>query len=265
MINSEILMLVLFGGLILLSGFERIRPYRARPKGRRWVNVAIGVCNLVVTRVALPVGLGAFAMHWHRGLLHMVALPMWLKIAVGVLLLDLIMYGLHNLFHRVHFLWRFHRVHHSDLQLDATTGFRFHPGQGLIMLGVMVLAVVVFGLPMISVFVFAIIHESVLLTTHTNLRPARWLDRLIRAVFVSPCMHWIHHSAVGPRELDHNFGICFSWWDRLFGTYRARSTAGDDFPFGIENQPDDASDFLQLLALPFRWRAQSKETAPSAD
>lgn len=260
MSKYEISILFLFAGLILLSLVERVWPYRSRPKGGRWVNVALGICNLTVTRLALPAGLGAFAMHWHGGLLHVVPLPMWAKIAAGVLLLDLVMYGLHNLFHRVPFLWRLHRVHHSDRELDATTGFRFHPGQGLIMLGVMALAVMAFGLPMLSVFAFAIIHELVLLTTHANLGLARWLDRLIRMVLVSPRMHWIHHSAVAPRELDHNFGICFPWWDRLFGTYRARSTAGDDFPFGIENQPNDASGFLQLMLLPFRWRAQVRQT-----
>ena len=261
MSKYEISMLVLFAGLSLLSVIERVWPYRSRPKGGRWVNVALGVCNQAVTRVALPVGLGAFAMHWHSGLLHLVALPMWAKIVIGVLLLDLVMYGLHNLFHRVPVLWRLHRVHHSDRELDATTGFRFHPGQGLIMLGVMALTVMVFGLPMLSVFAFAIIHELVLLTTHANLGPAPRVDRLIRMVFVSPRMHWIHHSAVAPRELDHNFGICFPWWDRLFGTYRARSTAGDDFPFGIEDQPSDASGFLELLFMPFRWRSEDRQTA----
>ncbi len=265
MSKFEILMLVLFCGLLLLSVVERVRPYRSRPKSPRWVNVMLGICNQAVTRVALPVGLGAFAMHWHTGLLHVVPLPMWAKVAAGVLLLDLVMYGLHTLFHRVHFLWRFHRVHHSDRDLDVTTGLRFHPGQGLLMLGVMALAVMAFGLPMLSVFIFAIIHELVLLTTHVNLGPTRWLDRLIRTVFVSPRMHWIHHSAVAPRELDHNFGICFSWWDRLFSTYRARSTAGDHFPFGIEDQPDDASGFLQLLLLPLRWRTRSGQSAARAD
>ncbi|HYW05037.1 MAG TPA: sterol desaturase family protein [Gammaproteobacteria bacterium] len=254
MSKYELLTLVLFGGLILLSVIERLWPYRPRPRRGRWANVVLGVSNRAVTRVALPVGLGVFAMQWHAGLLHMVSLPMWAKIAVGVLVLDLVMYGLHNLFHRVHFFWRFHRVHHSDVALDASTAFRFHPGQGLIMLGAMALAVMAFGLPMLSVFVFAILHELVLLTTHTNLGPPLWLDRIVRVVFVSPRMHWIHHSAVAPRELDHNFGICFSWWDRLFGTYRARSTAGDDFPFGIEDQPHEASRLLQLLLLPVRWQ-----------
>ncbi len=259
------MLLVLFGGLILLSVTERVWPYRSRPRGGRWVNVAIGVCNQAVTRIALPVGLGVFAMRWHGGLLHVVPLPMWVKIVVGVLLLDLVMYGLHNLFHRVPLLWRFHRVHHSDRELDVTTGFRFHPGQGLIMLGVMTLTIMAFGLPMMSVFAFALIHELVLLATHANLGPARWLDRLIRMVVVSPRMHWIHHSAVAPRELDHNFGICFPWWDRLFGTYRARSTAGDDFPFGVEDQPSDASGFLELLLLPFRWRTRTRQTAGTND
>lgn len=255
MSKYEILMTVLFAGLVALSVIERLWPYRPRPKGGRWTNVVMGICNLVVTRAALPVGLGMFAMHWHAGLLHVAPLPMWAKIAAGVVLLDLVMYGLHNLFHRVHFFWRFHRVHHSDLELDATTAFRFHPGQGLIMLGVMMLAVMAFGLPMMSVFVFAIVHELVLLTTHVNLDTPRWLDRIERTVFVSPRMHWIHHSSVAPRELDHNFGICFSWWDRLFGTYIPESSAGEDrFSFGIEGQPRQPLGFLRMLLVPARFQ-----------
>jgi sterol desaturase/sphingolipid hydroxylase (fatty acid hydroxylase superfamily) len=255
MSKFEFLMAVLLGGLVLLSLIERFRPRRPRPGKARWPNVALGVCSHVIGRAVVPVGLGAFAMHWRAGLLHAVALPLWLKVVLGVLMLDLVKYGQHVIFHTVPFFWRFHRVHHSDQHLDTTTAFRFHPGQTLISVGISVLAVMALGLPMGSVFAFALLHELILLTTHTNLDVAHRLDRGLRLVVVSPRMHWIHHSAAGPRELDHNFGICFSWWDRLFGTYRARSTVGDLFAFGIEDQPDDASSFLHLLMLPIGWQA----------
>jgi len=257
----ETLMAVLLGGLILLSVIERIYPYRGNPVAARWPNVALGVCSHAIGRAAVPIGLGMFAMHWRAGLLNWVAMPMWLKIVVGVLMLDLIKYGQHRMFHRVPFFWRFHRVHHSDKHLDTTTAMRFHPGQMLISVGISVLAVMLLGLPMATIFVFALLNELVLLSTHTNLNILRRLDAWLRLVIISPRMHWIHHSAVGPRELDHNFGICFPWWDRLFGTYRARSTAGDQFPFGIENQPHDASAFLQMLLLPVSWRAGASAAA----
>lgn len=249
----EVLMAVLLIGLVVLSLIEKLTPYRARPGTGRWPNVALGVCSHVIGRAAVPIGLGTFAMSWHAGLLHSVTMPMWARVVLGVVMLDAIKYGQHRLFHKVPFFWRFHRVHHSDKHLDVTTAMRFHPGQMLISVGISMLAVMALGLPMATIFLFALLNELVLLITHTNLDVARWLDRLLRLVIVSPRMHWVHHSAMGPRELDHNFGICFSWWDRLFGSYRARSSAGDTFPFGIENQPHDAAAFIQLMCLPIGW------------
>lgn len=259
-----ILMAVLLGGLAVVSLIEKIYPYRAHLGKARWPNVALGVCSHLIGRAAVPIGLGIFAMHWRAGLLNAVAMPMWAKIAVGVVLLDGVKYGQHRMFHKVPFFWRFHRVHHSDKQIDVTTALRFHPGQMLISVGISVLAVMAFGLPMATIFAFTLLNELVLLITHANLNIARLLDKLMRLVIVSPRMHWIHHSAVGPRELDHNFGICFSWWDRLFGTYRARSVNGDVFPFGIENQPHDAAAFWQMMYLPISWRIKSPDMVTRA-
>ena len=158
-------------------------------------------------------------------------------IAVGVLL-DAVKYGQRLLFHKVYLFWRFHRVHHSDGAIDVCAALRIHPGQSVIGVGVSLLAVLVLGLPMLSVPIFAAMHEIVLLYTDANLGIGHCMDRWRRRVVVSPHMHWIHHSAVVPREHDHNYGICFVFWDRLFGTDIAESRAGEDrFAFGIDGQP----------------------------
>lgn len=248
-------MSMLLIGLVILSSVEWLWPLRPQTRRGRWVNIVLGAISRVVTRAVLPIGLGAFAMHWHYGLLHILHLNPAVTVVLGVLLLDLVKYSQHILFHYVHFFWRFHRVHHSDLDLDATTALRFHPGQALISVGISFVAVMALGLPMLSILAFSLLHEAVLLITHTNLNFPKNLDGLIRFVFVSPRMHWIHHSAVAPRELDHNYGICFSFWDRLFGTYLPRSRVGDYFPFGIEGQPDQSISLTQLLILPLRWRS----------
>jgi len=108
-------------------------------------------------------------------------------------------------------------------------------------------------LPMASVLAFAVLHELVLLLTHCNLPVPRKLDAAVRSVLVSPRMHWIHHSAVPPRELDHNYGICFSFWDRLFGTYLHRSRAGDAIPFGVAGQPERPFGLAALFLMPLSW------------
>ncbi|KEZ76272.1 sterol desaturase family protein [Salinisphaera hydrothermalis] len=250
----EGLIAVLVLGLSIVMGLEIVRPYRKRG-GIRWPNILLGAISHVIEKLVLPVGLGAIAMHWPYGLLHALTLPAAGAVVAGVLLLDAVKYGQHVLFHKVYFFWRFHRVHHSDHAIDASTALRMHPGQALVGMGVSLSAVLALGLPMLSVLIFALLHEIVLLFTHANLGISRNIDRMLRCVVVSPRMHWIHHSSEAPREHDHNYGICFPFWDWLFGTYIAESRAGEDgFAFGVDGQPVRVERLGDLLWLPVSWR-----------
>jgi sterol desaturase/sphingolipid hydroxylase (fatty acid hydroxylase superfamily) len=174
-------------------------------------------------------------------------------VPAGVVLLDLAVYLQHRVFHAVPALWRLHRVHHADLELDATTGLRFHPIEILLSMAIKIAAVAALGAPAAAVLAFEVLLNAGALFSHANLALPRGLDAVLRAVLVTPAMHRVHHSVVRA-ETDSNFGFCLSWWDRLFGTYRAAPAAGPDrVTIGLEAFRDPAELRLdRLLTQPFR-------------
>src|SRR5262249_22586904 len=141
--------------------------------------------------------------------------------------LDLAIYLQHRLFHHVPLLWRLHRMHHADLDVDVTTGARFHPVEILLSLGIKFVVIVSLGASAVSVLLFEIILNATSMFNHSNVRLPAWLEPVLRALVVTPDMHRVHHSILR-RETDSNFGFNFPWWDRLFGTYRPRPEAGHD-------------------------------------
>ena len=157
----------------------------------------------------------------------MVAAPDWLAILVAIVLLDLIIFAQHRLFHAVPLLWRLHRMHHADLEIDVTTGFRFHPGEIVLSMVIKLGAVAVLGAPALGVMIFEILLNATSLFNHSNIRLPAAVDGRLRRILVTPDMHRVHHSIVA-RETNSNFGFNLPWWDRLFGTYRAQPAAGHE-------------------------------------
>ncbi len=148
--------------------------------------------------------------------------------------LDLAIYFQHRLFHAVPVLWRLHRVHHTDLELDVTTGVRFHPVEMLLSVGFKAGVVAALGPPVLAVILFEVLLNAGSLFSHANLRLPADVDRWLRALLVTPDMHRVHHSA-DPVETDRNFGFTFSSWDRLFDTYTAQPRMGHDaMTIGVE-------------------------------
>ena len=148
-------------------------------------------------------------------------------------------------------LWRIHRVHHTDRDVDATTALRFHPGEAALSMGLKMAAVIAFGAPPSAVIVFEVVLNAMAMFNHANWKMPAGVERVLRAVVVTPDMHRIHHSLARP-ETDSNYGFNLSLWDRLFGTYRAAASA-PDFPLGLENFQNDAPNGIGfVLALPFR-------------
>jgi sterol desaturase/sphingolipid hydroxylase (fatty acid hydroxylase superfamily) len=170
-----------------------------------------------------------------------------------VLLLDLLIYFQHRVFHAVPFLWRLHRVHHADPELDASSGLRFHPVEILLSMAIKMAAVVALGAPAEAVLVFEVLLNATSLFNHANLALPAWLDGALRLVLVTPDMHRVHHSEVR-EETDSDFGFCLSCWDRLFGTYRAEPAAGRlGMVIGVvEFRADQEQRLDRLLAQPFR-------------
>ena len=222
--------LAVFGAVAV---WEALAPRRKRSFGRlaRWPHnlglllVDVALVRVLVPGAAIAVAMTAAGSGW--GLLNALALPGWAAIAAGIALLDLAIYFQHVMFHAVPALWRLHRVHHADLDFDVTTGARFHPIEILISTAVKCAAIAALGAPVISVFVFEILLNATAMFNHANASLPQRLERWLRWLVVTPDMHRVHHS-VRYEESSSNFGFNLPWWDRLFGTYRARPRLGHD-------------------------------------
>jgi sterol desaturase/sphingolipid hydroxylase (fatty acid hydroxylase superfamily) len=252
--------LVAFGGVFAaMALWEMLAPRRGQAIGRlrRWPsNLGIVVLNTLLVRLVFPVAavgaaMAAEAHGW--GLFHWVSAPTWLAVIAAILLLDLAIYLQHVLFHAVPVLWRLHRMHHADLEFDVTTGARFHPLEIALSMGIKIAIVSALGVPAIAVLTFEVLLNATSMFNHGNVRVARWLDGALRRIVVTPDMHRIHHSIL-PHETNSNFGFNLSWWDRLFGTYRAEPAAGHEgMTLGIEQFRDRSELRLdRMLVQPFR-------------
>jgi sterol desaturase/sphingolipid hydroxylase (fatty acid hydroxylase superfamily) len=198
-------------------------------KGRRWfANLSLVVIDTAVVRFllpVLPVGMALMAQEHGWGILNNIILPSWIKITLAVVALDLIIYMQHVLFHFLPILWRLHRMHHTDLDIDVTTGNRFHPIEIVISIGIKLAAAALIGPPALSVIIFEVVLNATSQFNHGNIRIPEIVDRWLRLVVVTPDMHRVHHSII-PRETNSNFGFNLPWWDRLCGTYRQQPEQG---------------------------------------
>src|SRR5499427_345661 len=211
--------------------WEVAAPRRVASIGRmaRWPsNLGILVVDILFLRVLIPtaaVGAALLAAGRGWGILHQLNLRLSLASLIGFLALDLVIYGQHVAFHKIPALWRLHRMHHADLDVDVTTGVRFHPFEILISMAVKIATVTAFGIPAVAVLLFEVVLNATSMFNHSNVAMPPSLDRLLRLLVVTPDMHRVHHSILR-RETDSNFGFNLPWWDRVFGTYRAAPEAG---------------------------------------
>lgn len=259
--NTEVLVrLSSFAGLFaVFAVWELLAPRRTRHHSRsvRWLNnLALTVLNGLIVRLGIPlaaVGTAIAAQDQNLGLLNQVALPAGMAMIVAIVALDLILYLQHLLFHHVDFLWRLHRMHHADLDVDVTTGLRFHPIEIVLSMAIKMAAVLVLGAPVVAVIAFEVLLNASSLFNHANIRIPDKADRVLRYFIVTPDMHRVHHSVVR-RETDSNFGFNVPWWDYLFKTYRASPQAGHiAMKVGIEHFRTPRDLWLDhLLFQPFR-------------
>jgi sterol desaturase/sphingolipid hydroxylase (fatty acid hydroxylase superfamily) len=249
-----------FAGVFAVMAFwELVVPRRPWAVGRaaRWPsNLGILLVDAVAVRLLIPtatVGVALLAAERGFGLFHMLACPAWLAGLLGFVVLDLVIYGQHVVFHHVPWLWRLHRMHHADLDIDVTTGVRFHPVEILLSMLIKIATVALFGIPAAAAVAFEVVLNATSMFNHSNAVLPPWLDRVVRLVVVTPDMHRVHHSAVRA-ETDSNFGFNLPWWDRLFGTYRLEPAAGHDgMTIGLPVFRDTTELRLdRLLTQPFR-------------
>ena len=263
--------LAAFTGIFLvMTVWELLAPRRSRAVGRaaRWPsNLAILAVDAVAVRFLIPtaaVGVALVAAAHEFGLFHLLGWPAWLAGAAGFVVLDLVIYGQHVVFHRVPWLWRLHRVHHADLDIDVTTGGRFHPVEILISMAIKIAAVALLGIPATAVVAFEVALNATSMFNHANAALPGRLDRLVRLLVVTPDMHRVHHSVVRV-ETDSNFGFNLPWWDWIFRTYRAEPAAGHDaMTIGLPVFRDPGELRLdRLLTQPFRRPSEADDAAPA--
>ncbi len=246
--------------LAAMMSWEAWRPRRracATGRFQRWgANLGLVAVDAAMVRMLFPlaaVGASLTAERYGWGLLNAVEAPDWLAVLVALVILDLAIYAQHVAFHKVPVLWRLHRVHHSDVDLDATSGLRFHPIEIALSMAFKVALVIALGAPAVAVIVFEIGLNAFAMFNHANVfLPAR-LDRWLRRLIVTPDMHRVHHS-IHRDETDSNYGFNLSLWDRLFGTYRAQPRDGhEDMTIGLDVFRGAADRGLsRLLLQPFR-------------
>lgn len=243
-------------GLMALWEVLASRRQLRYSRRRRWPpNIAIVIVGTVLVRLLFPVaavGVAMIAEAKGWGLLNLFELPAAFEILVAVLLLDLVIYLQHVMFHAVPALWRLHMVHHADQDVDVTTGARFHPIEIVLSMALKMGVVISLGAPALAVFVFEVLLNATSMFNHSNVDLPRSVDLWLRWLVVTPDMHRVHHS-VEINESNSNFGFNLPWWDRLLGTYRAQPAAGHEgMKLGVEQlQQTEPAGLMSLLALPF--------------
>lgn len=251
-----------FGIFAVMAIWELIAPRRALTvsKAVRWANnLGLVFFNSFIIRLIFPaaaVGVAAFAVENGWGLLNYYQLPFAASVVISVIAMDFIIYLQHVLVHAVPVLWRLHRVHHADLDYDVTTGARFHTFEIIISMLIKFATIVVLGPPVVAVIIFEIMLNATAMFNHSNIGLPKGLDNFLRLFLVTPDMHRVHHS-VEDDEANSNFGFSLTWWDRLFGTYRAQPRAGHiGMTIGIHKyrEPRQVSWLPGMLWLPFVGR-----------
>ena len=256
--ENTIRLLFFLSTLLLCASLEQCFPRKARVQSRRsrWLaNFSLVLINSLVLRLMGPItaisaALYAQAQGW--GLLSLWQLPVVLEVFFAVIALDGSIYIQHVLSHKIPLLWRLHRVHHVDRDIDVTTGIRFHPIEVILSMLFKCVVIVLLGAPVFAVFVFEVLLNISPMFNHANIRLPLWLDRYLRMVIVTPDMHRIHHSVVHT-ETDSNYGFCLSWWDYLCRTYTSEPLHGHEaMTIGLkEHQHEFTVKPLWCLRFPF--------------
>lgn len=240
--------------LFVLESKRQLRK-RTRPKIERLKeNASVAAVALPALRLLLvPCSYAAANKASKRdfGLLSWARLPKWAIYVAGFLLLDYSNYLWHVLLHKSDLLWRFHNVHHMDLDLDLSTAWRFHVGENIASVPYRSAAVALIGAPAPLVLFYEVIFEGCTAFHHSNMRLPFSIERMLSRFMVTPRMHGIHHSIVS-QETNSNFSVIFSWWDRLHRSLRLH-VAQDDITIGVPayRDPKEQSP-LNLFLIPFR-------------
>jgi sterol desaturase/sphingolipid hydroxylase (fatty acid hydroxylase superfamily) len=250
-----------FGVFIVMAVWEMVAPRKrlVSSKPVRWLNnLSITFLNTVLVRLIFPllaVDVAYMSAERGWGIFNNTGVPEPVAGVICVLTLDLLIYAQHVVFHIVGPFWRLHRMHHADIDIDVTTGSRFHPVEIILSMIIKMAAVLILGAPAWSVLVFEVLLNATAMFNHANAYIPPGIDRVLRLFVVTPDMHRVHHSPI-IKETNSNYGFNLPWWDRLFGTYIAQPAMGHiDMKIGLANYRDPKKNTLPwMLAIPFQGR-----------
>lgn len=250
-----------FSILILVSFFEYMSPCRKLnySKMKRWLsNIGIVVVNNIVIKLFFTLSLvevSGIIQKKSWGLLNYMDVHWAVNVLFIIIAFDLIIYFQHILFHKISILWKFHQVHHADLDYDLTTGIRFHPVEIIISMIIKLIFVLALGASPVAVILFEVILNGSAMFNHGNIILPNAIDSVLRIIIVTPDMHRIHHSPI-VRETNSNYGFFLSIWDRVFNTYRIKSINNQEvMKIGLEYFRDAKYLSLNwLIAMPFLER-----------
>ena len=246
----------------LLFFLEHLKPYFKERKA----HISHSIRNLSLATTNTILGAGLFVLFIHQtflftekhqlGLLNYLTINDIWKLITAIILIDLWQYCWHRLNHSLPFLWRFHRVHHSDKELDASSGVRFHPGEIFLSTLARLLVIPLLGIQLSHLISYEIIMMSIVFFHHSNIRLNESSDQLLRKLIVTPHMHRLHHSDQ-QTETDSNYGNIFSVWDKFFRTYTMRSIE-NNFSFGLGNdfKNEEWNSYTGMLKIPLKDTAK---------
>ncbi len=255
---------VVFAAMALWEIIAPCRRLRVRKCPRWGSNLGLLVLNCILMRLVAPLGaVGAayLAKEIDWGLFNCWDTPAGLALPLSIVLLDLVVYLQHVMFHFVPLFWRFHLVHHADLDFDVTTGLRFHTVEILLSWAIKSAAIPLLGPPAVAVLSFEVLLNATSMFNHGNVQLPQRVDSLFRWIVVTPAMHRVHHSWEHI-EMNCNFGFNLPWWDRLFCTYCDQPRGGHlDMTIGLKQIRDEtrAERLPGMLSLPFTANTTDSE------
>ena len=257
--QSEIRISCFLTILVVQLLWELIAPRRMLvvSKSYRWKNnLSLVFFNSVALNIIIPISATSVALKVANhgfGLINYWHLSAWWVIVLSIMLLDFAIYLQHIIFHTIPLLWKIHQVHHADLDIDVTTGVRFHTLEIILSMLIKFAVIILLGVPAIAVVIFEIILNITAMFNHSNIKLPVKIDRLLRYCLVTPDMHRVHHSVL-LKETNSNFGFNVPWWDYLFATYQAQPKLGHlKMIIGLNYLQNSKAtqSFYRMLIMPF--------------
>jgi sterol desaturase/sphingolipid hydroxylase (fatty acid hydroxylase superfamily) len=260
---------IIIGLLAVFFTLEQISrtPFSFKKRGNHlFQNILFQIVLIILNVFFIPIQV--YFIEWlnaHKiGLLYIVDLPFWTKLFVGVMLYDFTTYWIHRASHNIPFLWRLHRVHHSDTTMDSSTTFRFHPLELILVYQTgNILTAGIFGTDVTSMALYYFIIYIFFFLEHSNLNYPKWLNNTFGLIFVMPDHHRVHHHHE-QFYTDSNFADILIIWDRIFGTFKLISP--EKMKYGLkEFDQEEKQTFLYLMKSPFINIRRNKSNTVKSD